>query len=152
MVDNTGTLVKVGIIGAVAYYAYTQGWLSMLGLTPAAAEAATPAAATPAPNPNAIVGANSLDAISIRVLSAAGTGSRTVDEWNYFLGSAAPQVTPPDPMPLFSAAVPNFDRSQKLTFGQYWGVMAPALKTQMGLSGLGIYGGLAVAARGYRVH
>jgi hypothetical protein len=48
-------------------------------------------------------------------------------------------MTAPDPLPLFTAAAPGFDRSQLVTSGQYWAVMGPALKSQLGLTGLGLY-------------
>jgi hypothetical protein len=76
------------------------------------------------------------------MVAAAGSGSRGVDEWNSYLATAG-NLTPPDPMPLFQAAVPGFDRSQKLTAAQYWGVMAPALTAQQGLTGMGrVFAGL----------
>lgn len=127
--------------------AYKQGWLSVLGLSPAAAPVA---AAAPVVNPNAIVGANTLDGIFARMLKAAPAGNHSIDEWDYFLQAAQPSITPPDPMPLFAAAVPGFDRSQPIAAAQYWAVMAPALKQQLGLSGLGIFGGLGALAMGYR--
>ena len=141
MADNRGMFIKLGLFGAAAYVAYTQGWLSFLGIG-----AATPAApATPvvptAPDPNKITGANTLDGIFARLKTTAPSGNHNVDQWNYWLASAG-NLTPPDPMPIFQAAVPGFDRSQDLTASQYWAVMAPALKTQLGLSGLGVYGDL----------
>ena len=64
-----------------------------------------------------------------------------MDHWGFFLNQ---ELTPmgkaaPDPLPLFQAAVPGFVREQPLTAGQYWAVMVPALKSQLGLSGLGLY-------------
>jgi hypothetical protein len=145
-------MIKIALFAGAGYLAYRQGWLSMLGLGTPAAAAPAPAAVTPAPNPNAIIGANSLDAIYIRIVADAKVSTATVDEWNYFLNSELAPLgkTAPDPMPIFTTAVPNFDRSQKLTPAQYWAVMAPALKSQLGLSGLGIYGGLGQLLRGYR--
>lgn len=146
MAGNSG-LVKIGLIGAVAYYAYSQGWLSFLGIgSPAVA---TPAA-TPAPNPNAITGANSLDATYLRLIAGAPSGSHGVDDWDYYLAQQLGGKSVPDPGPIFAAAVPNFDRSQLITGPQYWAVMAPALKTQLGMSGLGVYGGLGALMRRYR--
>ena len=143
--DNSGLLIKLGMVGAVAYYAYTKGWLSSFGIGAPAAPAVVPVA----PNPNAITGANSLDAIYQRMVAAAPAGSHGVDDWDYYLNA---QLAPlgkvaPDPLPIFQAAVANFDRSQSLTAGQYWAVMAPALKTQLGVSGLGVWGGLACHGR-----
>jgi hypothetical protein len=104
---------------------------------------ASPAAA--AVDPNAITGANTVAGIQARVLLAAKAPAEGlgVDEWNYFVNDALGPLgkSAPDPMPLFVAASPGFDRSQKITAGQYWAVMGPALKSQLGLSGLGMYGG-----------
>jgi hypothetical protein len=144
MADNSG-MIKLGLFAAVAYYAYSQGWLSVLGISaPAATAAATPAATLPAApvNPNPITGSNTLAGIYSRMVAAAGPGSRGVDQWNTYLATAG-NLTPPDPMPLFQAAVPGFDRSQNLTAAQYWGVMAPALTAQTGLTGMGrVFAGL----------
>lgn len=142
MADNSG-MIKLAVAGAVAYYAYSQGWLSVLGIGKpvAAASPATPAAPV---NPNAIVGANTVAGIQARTIAAAKAPSEGlgIDDWSYNLALALAPLNkvPPDPMPLFQAASPGFDRSQKVTAGQYWAVMGPALKSQLGLSGLGLYG------------
>jgi hypothetical protein len=143
--DNSG-LIKIGAIGGALFLAYRQGWLAFLGLGPAPA---APATAALAPNPNAITGANTLDGIYQRMVAAAPSGPHSIDEWDVYL-KQTDNIAPPDPMPLFTAAVPGFDRSQQVTAAQYWGVMAPALKTQLGLSGLGTYGGLAALSMRYR--
>ena len=197
MADSSKLIMIVGG-AAVAYYAYTQGWLASLGLgmpsdaayagqgtavtaaqgtgcpntyvyyspstkqyycsatAPTAAQttagqavnaAATPGAVTPtvvaAPvNPNPITGSNTLAGIYSRMVAAAGSGSMGVDAWNSYLATAG-NLTPPDPMPIFTAAVPGFSRSQLLTAAQYWGVMAPALTAQQGLTGMGrVFAGL----------
>lgn len=141
MADNT-KLLLLGAAGAAVWWFY---------LRKPAAESATPAT-TAAPAPGAIVGANTVAGIQGRVLLAAkppaeGLG---VDEWGWFLNSELAPLgkTAPDPMPLFQAAVPGFDRSQKLTSAQYWAVMEPALKAQ-GLAGMGIYAGLGVLVGRY---
>lgn len=141
MADNSG-MIKIGVAAAVAYYAYSKGWLSSLGIgAPAVTTTTTPVAAVV--SPNAITGANTIDGIYARMVAAAGNNkTMTIDAWDTFLASAG-QLTPPDPMPLFQAAVPGFDRSQLLTAAQYWAVMAPALKTTFGLSGIGVMGRLA---------
>ena len=148
--DNSG-MIKIALFGGAAFLAYRQGWLGFLGIGGA------PAAVAPAPapvDPNKIQGANSLDAIYARMVSTAKAPAAglAVDEWGFFLNNELAGIgkTAPDPMSIFPAAVPNFDRSQKLTAGQYWGVMAPALKSGLGLAGLGHWGGLGQLARGYR--
>jgi hypothetical protein len=147
--DNSG-IIKIAAIGAAAYVAYTQGWLSFLGIGAPAAASTTPAATTPAtttpapaPNPNPISGANSLAGIQAHAIALANAPAAglTADQWGYYLNQVLNplNMVAPDPMPLFTAAAPGFDRSQVLTSGQYWAVMAPALKSQLGLSGLGLY-------------
>jgi hypothetical protein len=146
--DNT--MIKVAAVGVAAYVAYIQGWFAFLGIgapaaTPAAASA-TSAAVSPAvapPTPNAISGANSaagIQAHTMALANAPATGL-TADQWGYFLNQVLNplNMVAPDPMPLFTAAAAGFDRSQVLTAGQYWAVMAPALKSQLGLTGLGLY-------------
>lgn len=151
--------MKIGLVGAAAWLAYQQGWLSFLGLGPAPA-AVAPTAGAPAasvlPAPSAappvppVVGANSLDSIIGRVKTAAGVSDGlNADQWNYYLNAelAGLGKSAPDPLPIFNSAIPNFDRAQPLSISQYWGIMAPALRSQLGLSGLGIYGGLSALAR-----
>jgi hypothetical protein len=164
--DNSG-LVKLGIFGAVAYVAYTQGWLSFLGIGTAAASTTVATSTLPATVPVTVpvttstpvtstpvtsAAPNTLDAIWTAIQAQAGQGPLGVDAWNYYLNA---QLAPlgkvaPDPMPIFSAAISGFDRSQGLTGSQYWGIIAPALRTQLGMSGLGFYAGLSALARGYR--
>ena len=146
MADSSKLIMIVGG-AAVAYYAYTQGWFASLGIGTAAAAtpAATPAlpAAPAAPaNPSPITGSNMLAGIYSRMIAAAGPGPYNADVWNTYLATAG-NLTPPDPMPIFTAAVPGFTRSQTLTAAQYWGVMAPALTAQQGLNGMGrVFAGL----------
>lgn len=154
MADNSG-MIKLAVVAGVAYYAYSKGWLSALGIgAPAAATAATPApaAAVPVvPDPNAITGANTVAGIQARVLLAANAPAAglTADQWGWYLNNALAPLgkSAPDPLPVFVAAVPGFDRSQALTAGQYWAVMAPALKSQLGLSGLGMYRWIPIGSR-----
>lgn len=147
--DNSG-FIKLGIAAAVGYFAYTKGWLSFLGIGSPAVAAPAPVP-VPAPNPNAITGANTLDGIYTRLVAAAPSGAHGVDVWGSYLAPILGSA-PPDPMPIFTAAVPGFARSQQLTAAQYWAVMAPVLKTQFGLAGLGIYGGLGAVMLSRGVH
>jgi len=156
--------MKVGLFGAALYLAYSQGWLSFLGLGTAAAPATgTPATAgstplavgvpTPIPvstSPAPVNASSTLDALYTKMVTAAkaaGTTSTGVDGWGYYLNNSG--ITAPDPIPAFSAAIPNFDRSQNFTAPAYWAIMAPALRSQLGLSGLGVYGGLGALMRRY---
>jgi hypothetical protein len=138
--DNSG-MIKLAVASAVAYYAYRQGWLSMLGIGLPATSTVSPA--TAAPDPNAITGANTVAGLQARVLlnAKAPAEGLPVDTWNWYLNQQLAPLgkTAPDPMPLFVAASPGFDRAQPVTAGQYWAVMTPALKSQLGLSGLGLY-------------
>lgn len=142
MADNGG-MIKLGLVAAAAYYAYTQGWLSTLGIGAPAVAAPSAAPAAVVPNPNAIVGDNTVAGIQARTILAANAPAAglSADQWGWYLNNALAPLgkAAPDPLPLFTAAVSGFDRSQKLTAGQYWAVMAPALKSQTGLTGLGMY-------------
>ncbi len=147
MADNSGVL-KIALFAGAGYLAWKQGWLSMLGIATPAAPAPVMGTTPVVVDPNAITGANTTDGIYQRLQTAAkGVTSASIDEWDVYLSQTG--VTPPDPMPLFVAAVPGFDRSQKINLAQYWAVMAPALKTQLGLSGLGMYGSLARVGMGW---
>ena len=136
MADSSKLLMLAGA-GAAVWWFYFRSPTPTPGAT-------SPLTVVP-PNPNAITGANTLDGIYARLVATSPSGQHGVDEWNSYLATAG-NLTPPDPMPIFSAAVPGFARSQALTAAQYWAVMAPALKSQLGLSGLGIYGGLGALA------
>ena len=128
MADNS--IIKLGAVAVAAYVAYTQGWLSFLGIAAPTATTATTttAAATtpvpaPAPDPNAITGANTVAGVQARTIAAAhapaaGLG---VDQWGFYLNQilAPLGMSAPDPLPLFTAAAPGFDRSQLVTSGQY---------------------------------
>ena len=146
MADNGG-MIKLGLVAAAAYYAYTRGWLSALGIgapVVVAPLAVAPVVPVPVvPDPNAITGSNTVAGIQARVLLAAKAPAAglSADQWGYYLNDALSPLgkAAPDPMPLFTSAVSGFDRSQLLTAGQYWAVMSPALKSQLGLSGLGMY-------------
>ncbi len=122
--------LNIALFGGAAFLAYKFGLLSSLGIGTPSAPATPAGAAPPPPNPNAITGANTLDGVYARMVAAA---------WNAYLTGVMPAgFVAPDPMPIFQAAVPGFDRSTNLlTAGQYWAVMAPWLKTNAGLSGLG---------------
>lgn len=181
MADNSG-IIKIGLFGAALYVAYSQGWLSFLGIgtatasTPAtttgtdtAAAAAAAAAKTAAdsataaavskPNPKA----NVLDGIWAATMKAANAPSAglSVDQWGYYLNQ---QLAPlglqaPDPQPVFQALIDGLNRLNNgnlvwnrgalVTASTYWTQMAPVLRSQLGLSGLGIYGGLGALMRRY---
>ena len=130
--DNT-KLLLFGAAGAAVWWFYFR--------KPAAPSTS---AAKDVPDPNAITGANTVAGVQARVLLAAKAPAEglAVDDWGFVLNQVLAPLgkSAPDPMPLFSAASSGFDRSQKVTAGQYWAVMGPALKLQTGLAGLGMYG------------
>lgn len=151
MADNSG-MIKLGLIAVVGYYAYSQGWLSALGIGPAAIAApivpttgAAPVVPV-APIPPSGPAFNSLDSIYTRLVAAAkadGTTSTGPDGWNFY----AVSVGAPNPMPAPEDA--GLTRVN-MTAAQYWAAMAPLLKTQHGLSGLGMYGTLGAISRRYQ--
>ena len=141
MADNSGLIIKVGIFGAVAYYAYSQGWLSSLGIGTAVATAAATTSSPVVP----VAVANTLSEVQAATILQANAPAAglAVDDWGWYLNKVLATIgsgkAAPDPMPIFTAAIPGFVRSQLLTAAQYWAVMAPALTSQLGLSGLGMY-------------
>jgi len=163
-VADNSTLIKLAVAGGVGYFAYTQGWLSFLGMSPAGSTTPPPGAQTnpPAAQPPATTPATTtppttpttpatsvLDGIFARIQASAGANAQlNPDDWGWYLNnelSALGRPAAPDPVPLFGA------RPQP-TMGAaaWWGPMSAALKSQLGLSGLGVYGGLAAMARRYR--
>ena len=134
---GSNKLVTLGLVAGGGYLAYQMGWLAPLGLSPAAV--AAPAAKTPASGSAPATAANKLDSTFALMVSKANAPSAglTVDEWNWFLMQSLPNFTAPDPMPLFQAVTPGFDRATLVSAADYWKVMAPWLKTNAGLSGLG---------------
>lgn len=134
--NNTGSLIKYGLIGVGGYFLWD--WWQKRGSSPAAA--VTPAAPTG-------VAFNSLDQIYQRLAAAVGTAQYTADGFNVYLAQQlAAGVAAPDPAAVFTAA--GWNREAPMTLAQYWAGVAPYLKTNMGLSGLGVYGGLAAAMGG----
>lgn len=133
-VADNSKLLLLGGAAAAAWWFY---------IRKPAAPAVSAAVATVPDDPNAITGVNTVAGIQARVLLAAKAPVEglSIDEWGWYVNDALSALgkSAPDPMPLFVAAVPGFDRTQKVTAGQYWAVMGPALKSQLGLSGLGMY-------------
>ena len=132
------TLLKVALFGGAAYIAYE--WLF-------AAPAATPAATTPAGTPAATTSApaaaasgKTLDSVYQAMIGKAnGATTGSIDDWDSWMMQGTPSIVAPDPLPLFTAATPGFQRSQQISAAAYWAVMGPAIKAQYGLSGLGFY-------------
>ena len=161
--DNSG-LIKVAAIGVAAYYAYSQGWLSFLGIgtaaaastpvvTPPAAGAVPPVASpvvAPVVTPPAAPAAPSLDSLGAAIVTAVKGASVGPDDYNYFLTQIYPAAGPlPDPVSLFAST--GWARPQPMGFSTYWTITAPWLKANKGLSGygpqgLGGYAGLGAIA------
>jgi hypothetical protein len=88
-----------------------------------------------------------LDSIYSRLAAAVGSTPYTADQFNFFLARELPAgVAPPDPLAVFNASG-NWDRTVPMTLANYWGQMAPYLRANLGLSGLGVFGGLGALVR-----
>ncbi len=130
---NPAKLLAFGAAGAAVWYFFLR--------TPEVAAAPGPAAAA-APK-----SAGTLDAAFQKMVARSGGKSGSVDDWNAWLMQGTPSILAPDPVPVFTAAIPGFNRAQQFTAAQYWAVMSPAIATQYGLSGLGFVGTLLNGGR-----
>jgi hypothetical protein len=139
--SSGGGIIKWGLIALAGWWVYENYFA-----TPATASPATPAtpAKTTDTTPSPVV-PSVLDGIVARITAKAGSGAKLdADNWGWYLNnelSALGKGAAPDPVPIF-----NLDRSQTLpqmTIAEWWGPMSAALKSQMGLSGLGHFGALA---------
>jgi hypothetical protein len=162
--DNSG-LIKLGIAGAAAYYAYSQGWLSFLGIGTAAAPAAAgvppvavggsvaaPGAAVAPPPPVTAPAGPSLSSLYTQLVAAAGAAHQPgdnpgPDEYNALLTSIYPAAGPlPDPVQLFAGT--GWSRPGGMPIAAYWSLTSTWLQANKGLSGLNAYAGLgAIAVR-----
>lgn len=129
---------KIALFGGAAYLIYR--FVGQKIETPPAPATASDAAASSG------VAFNSLDAIFRRVQAAAGNQPETGDQFNFYVNRELPAgQAAPDPASVFT--YPGWTRETKMTLAQYWGAMAPYLKSNMGLSGLGFYAGMFGAGR-----
>jgi hypothetical protein len=141
------TLIKVGLFGVAAYIAYKQGWLAKLGIgaeTPATTTARTGGILTTAGGVETpLTGpAPTLDGLYTRMVALAAKNGVTTtgpDGWNYYLNETGLVSGLPDPLEVF----PGVDRTQPMTSAEYWAGMSAWLARNKGLSGPGIFGGLA---------
>lgn len=132
-------LLKIGLLGAGGFLVY-----KYFASSPAAPAAVAPASSSASPSSP---GFNSLDAIYSRLAAAVGSTPYKVDEFNFYLQRELPAGRPaPDPDGFMPA---GYNRDATMTLSQYWGAITPALKSQLGLSGLGIFGGLGALTRGW---
>lgn len=137
--QDMGGIIKIAAIGIGGYFLYD--WWTKRPATPVSTSPATGGAE---PNP----GFNSLDAIYQRLAKAVGSTQLTADGFNFYLAKELPAgKSAPAPETFLPVGA---DREATMTLANYWGVVAPKLKTDLGLSGLGAYASLySVMRRGY---
>lgn len=106
-------------------------------MTPqSASAAAAEAPSTASPTTETGVAFNSLDAIYQRLAKAVGSQQLTADGFNVYLAQQLESgKTPPSPTDVFTST--GWDRNATMTLANYWGAMAPYLKSNLGLSGIG---------------
>lgn len=155
MADNSA-LLKVGLFAGAGYLAYKFGYLNFLfpatAAAPAPGSTGSPASTTSGPvsptPPAAAPSASVLDGIFQRITAAAGSGAKLdADNWGWYLNAELATLgkgAAPDPVPLFGARP-----FPAMTAAEWWGPMSGALRSQMGLSGLGYFGGLAAVTHRY---
>jgi len=148
--SGIGEIIKWGLIGVAAYWVYTNFFSGTVATTTTPATtppATTPAATTPA---SATSSFNTLDAIYSRMVAAAtadkAANTLTADQWNVYLGLSS-NITPPAPGDVFGDAYRANPSALLMTSAQYWSGMSAYLAKNMGMSGLGFYGGLGVFMR-----
>jgi hypothetical protein len=156
--DNSG-LIKLGIAGAGLYYAYSQGWLSFLGIGSAAATStAVPPVSSPGTGQPPVTQAPaapsaplpSLASLYTQLVNAAGAahtpGSNPgPDEYNSLLMGIYPAAGPlPDPNSLFAST--GWQRPNGMPIAAYWSITSVWLQQNKGLSGVNGYAGLGALA------
>jgi len=130
---NPGKLLAFGAAGAAAWYFF---------LRKPASPAAVAPAGSPASGSAAKPSAGTLDAAYQRMVAKSSGKPGSVDDWDSWLMQGTPSIVSPDPLPVFQAAIPGFDRSRQMSAAEYWAVMSPVIAAQYGLSGLGFYGSM----------
>lgn len=139
---DSNVILKVALFGAAGWVAYRYLLAPAVAASSVAAGVASPAPAA------AAAGGRTLDSVyQAMLIKANGATAGSIDDWDSWMMQGTPSIVAPDPMPLFQAATPGFDRATQISAAQYWAVMGPAIKTQYGLTGLGFY---ANAFRGMR--
>ncbi len=158
--DNSG-FIKIGVVGVVGWYAYTKGWLSFLGIGPAAAAtpvvpvtptptaSSQPAQTAAAPPPAASAGpaAPSLTSLYTQLVNAAGSANvHDPDNYNALLVGIYPAAGPlPDPNQLFAGT--GWARPAQMPIASYWSLTSAWLQQNKGLAGMNGYSGLGALAR-----
>jgi cytoskeletal protein RodZ len=145
---GAGEILKWGLLGVAAYWIYTT-FFSTPATTTAATTTTAPATTTTTTTPTSSF--NTLDAIYNRIVAASANdpnlknGQMTADQWNVYL-AAQSNVTPPAPGAVFGSAYTS-NPSETMTAATYWSTMSQYLAANMGMSGLGFYGGLSAFVR-----
>ena len=129
---DMGAVLKFGAIGVGGYFLY-DWWQKR---TPGTTSTTTT---------GGVVTPSAIDAIAARIMAAAGTASSyTADQWNVYLSQQLPVgKVAPDPAGYLGAT----PRDAPLTFAQYWGAVAPKLRSDLGMTGLGMFYGLGQLRR-----
>lgn len=143
-----GQVIKWGLLGLAAYWIYTNFFAPAPAAT--ATTTTTPTTTTPTTPVAPTSTFNTLDAIYSRMVAAAtadkAASTLTADQWNVYLKLNSNVSSPPDPPTVF----PDQDRATLMTSAQYWAGMSAYLAKNMGMSGLGLYGGLGAFIRRVR--
>lgn len=144
MADSTKLVLLGGAAAAVWWFYFRNPTPATSTASGASAMPTVPGTAS-APSVPLPPGANTVAGIQAATLLAANAPAAGlgVDDWGYNLNLVLAPLgkTAPDPGAIFETAIPGFSRGQLLTAAQYWSVMGPALRSQLGLTGLGMYGG-----------
>jgi hypothetical protein len=140
MADGTGKVILLGGAAFAVYWFYLRP--STTGTSTSSAGGAGPILPAPSTQP-------SLDSLFNAMVAAAANdpdvvkGTAGPDTWNVYLLKVYPAIgTPPDPVPIFGGR-------SAMTATVYWAGMAPWLRTNKGLSGIGRYGLGAVGSLRY---
>ena len=140
--QDMGGLLKIAAIGVGGYFLY-DWWSKKQTEVPAPASSGTGSGTA-----STVPAFNSLDAIYQRLAKAVGSTQLTADGFNFYLAKELPAgKSAPAPETFLPA---DADRNATMTLANYWGVVAPRLKTDLGLSGLGAYASLYSVMRGRR--
>lgn len=136
-------MTKVVLLGGAAFGVY---WFFLrpatTATTPSPAAGGSGTTTSPPSGP-------SLDTLFAALTAAAANdpaviaGTASPDTWNVYLAQVYPAIgTAPDPVPIFGGR-------PAMTATQYWAGMAPWLKANKGLSGIGRWGLGAVGSLRY---
>jgi hypothetical protein len=142
MADMT-KVVLLGGAAAAVYWFYFRTPSPAAGATQPLTTTGGATGGTPPPS------GPSLDSLFAAMVAAAANdpgvkanGMMTPDGWDFYLMRVYPGFTAPDPVQIFGGR-------PAMTATAYWAGMAPWLRTNKGLSGIGRYGLGAVGSLAY---